>query len=645
MAGRIRQEDVAAVRERTDIAQVVSGYLQLRKAGRDSFVGLCPFHTEKTASFSVSPSKQLYYCFGCGEGGDVLRFLEKMENLSFVEAVEKLAGNAGITLRYEGETAAGRKGVGRRQVLHRAVQDAARLYHRMLLEGREGAEARAYLESRNISKESADRFDIGYAPGYQDFLLKRLSKTYSPELLVEAGLVARNSGGALRDRFRARVMFPIHDLSGNPVGFGGRLLAGDRGRLTEATSSGRASSPDAGRYGPQAKYVNSPESPVYHKGTLLYNLNRAKSEITREGRAVLVEGYTDVIALDQAGVSGVVATCGTALGEEHIRLLSRFTERVVLAFDSDEAGARAAERAYQFHQSYQVDISVLVLPSGEDPADFVLAGGDQAAGPAFLELAGRSVPLVEYMIGRSLIGRDLSDSEARARAVRDALPIVAGLEEEVRRHEYARLLAGKVGEPEIKVMLQLERMTGERPSSGQPDRDNRARIPPEDEVEREVLKLMVQAPGLCADRLTETTADLFAKPTHRKAFEFILAWRGSSGVHHAWPGTPGPGAEDGTASLVALAHERGDHLGRIMSALAFEPLKSQGDPTHYAEKLFLSLEEFSMKRQADGIRKQLERMNPIKAPGDYEALFGQLVALEGARRRIRAAAEAVGTAT
>src|SRR2546422_4060838 len=362
MAGRIRSEDVEAVRERTDIAAIVSGYLQLKKAGRDNLTGLCPFHTEKTPSFSVSPSKQLFHCHGCGEGGTVFTFLQKLENLSFPEAVERLAAAAGITLRYEGQTQAERRTAGRREAFHRAIGEAASLYNRVLVQEREGADAREYLTSRGIGPESIGRFGIGYAPGYPDYLLKRLSRSYSPELLVEAGLISKDDQGNLRGRFRGRVMFPIHDLSGSAVGFGGRLLAGPH------------APPNA------AKYVNSPETPVYRKGSLLYNLSRAKAELARTGRAFLVEGYTDVIALDRAGIGTAVATCGTALGEDHIRLLSRFAQSLILAFDSDEAGARAAERAFPFFEQYPVELAVLILPEGLDPADFVLAPGGQAGG-------------------------------------------------------------------------------------------------------------------------------------------------------------------------------------------------------------------------------------------------------------------------
>jgi DNA primase len=612
VAGRIRQEDVAAVRERTDIVQLVSGYTELRKAGRDSMVGICPFHAEKTGSFSVSPAKQVYYCFGCGEHGDVFKFVEKTESLSFVEAVERLAAGAGVTLRYEGETGDSRRSTGRRNVIHKAIAEAARLYHQMLLEGREGADARAYLQARGISKESVERFEIGYAPGYPDFLLKRLSKSYSSDLLLEAGLVMKDANGAVRDRFRGRVMFPIHDVSGRAVGFGGRFLAGP------------GAPPNA------AKYVNSPDGPVYHKGTLLYNLHRAKAEGTRSGRAFVVEGYTDVIALDQAGISAAVATCGTALGEDHIRLLARFTDKAILAFDSDEAGARAAERAFQFHQQYPIDLSVMVLPEGQDPADFVTAAGPEA----FLELSARSVPLVEYMIGRALVGRDLTTIEDRTRVVKAGLALLMTLDDPVRREEYARVLAGKVGEPERSVMLQLEQMlAAEAVHVVAMERPGPSRLPPDEEVEREVLKLLVQAPQLCSEWSERVTAEFFDKPTHRKAFELLAEPREE--------GRPPAGVPD----LVAAAHERGgEMLSRVVAAMAMEPPKSGAEPTRdYAERMFLRLEEFSLKRRADAIRKRLEKVNPVKSPADHESLFEELITLESARRRVREAAEAVGT--
>jgi DNA primase len=616
MAGRIRAEDIEAVRQRTDLVQVVSGYLQLKKAGRDSLVGLCPFHPEKTPSLSVSPAKQVYFCHGCGEGGDVFRFVRRIENLEFAEAVERLARPAGVTLRYEGDSAASRRAMGRRQAIHRALEEAGALYHRMLLTGREAAEARAYLDGRSIGPDSIERFGIGYAPGYPDFLLKRLTKSYSPDLLEEAGLVAKDPGGTIRDRFRGRVVFPIQDLSGSAVGFGGRLLAG----------------PHAPANAP--KYLNSPETSVYRKGLLLYNLNRAKAEITTSGRAFLVEGYTDVVALDQAGVRTAVATCGTALGEEHIRLLSRFAERAVLAFDSDDAGARAAERAFAFHQRYLVDLSVLVLPKGQDPADFAQAnGGGEEAGEAFEELAARAVPLVEFMLDRMLVGRSLSTVEERARAARVGLDIVLALTDEVRRHEYARVLAGKLGEPEMSVLLQLERAAagGSATPAGTADRARRARVAPDEEVEWEALKLLVQAPELVRHQLSAANLSWFAKPSNRKAFELILE-----------AGTAANGGA-GNGSLVSVAQAKGEALGKMLAALSIEPLRAEGPVSReYAERIFLRLEEFAVKRDADAVRKELERVNPLTASDAHQYLFQRYVALERRRRELRAEAEGMG---
>ncbi len=603
MAGRIRQEDVDAVRERADIVKVISGHLQLKKAGADRFVGLCPFHPEKTPSFSVSPSKQAYYCFGCGEGGGVFRFLEKVENLSFVEAVERLAAEQGITLRYEGSGSADRRATGRRQVLHKAIADAAGLYQQVLLQQREGEDARRYLAERGISPHSVERFGVGYAPGYPDFVLRRLSRTYSPEVLVESGLVSKDEGGSLRDRFRGRVMFPLHDLSGNAVGFGGRLLQGPKAP-TQA-----------------AKYVNSPESSVYHKGSLLFNLNRVKSDVIRSGRAFLVEGYTDVIALDQAGIREAVATCGTALGEEHVKLLARFTERVVLAFDSDEAGARAAERAFQFHERYAVDLRVLVLPQGQDPADFALTRGTEAR-EQLEALTDTAVPLVEYMIERSLRGRNLADLEDRARAVQTGLGIVVALEDPVRRQQYAGVLAHAVGVRVNDVLLDMERMVGAADRPGGPTARHATRVPPSQRIEREALKLLIQSPELCRPYLVRLDPERFATPAYQKVFDLLR--------------------EGGPGLVMARAQERGEAMQKLVAGLSVERPESGGQPSpSYAEHVFLRLEEFALSRRIDEMRKQLERLNPLKAQAEYGALFERHAALEGARRRVRVAADRV----
>ncbi|MGH2653331.1 MAG: DNA primase [Actinomycetota bacterium] len=592
---RIRQDDVDAVRERTDIVRLIQQYVALKKAGR-AYSGLCPFHTEKTPSFSVDPAKQVYYCFGCGAGGNAFRFVEQVENVPFPEAVERLARQAGITLRYEGVSPGERRARSRKQALHKANARAGELYHRMLVDGREAEAARAYLASRGISREAVERFSIGYAPGYPDFLLRRMAREHSPEILVEAGLAMTDPRGGTRDRFRARIMFPIHDLSGQAVGFGARLLEGD---------------------GP--KYLNSPETPVYRKSHLLYNLHRAKGEMSKTARAYVVEGYTDVIALDQAGIPTGVATCGTALGESHFEVLRRFARQAVLAFDSDEAGARAAARAYDFHERYPVEALVLVLPEGLDPADLVKERGPEA----FATLADQAIPLVEFMLRRTLQDRDLTGPDGQARAVQEALPIVAGLQDSVRRSQYAGLLADLAGVSPSAVLLELERRPAEaarprqRAAVGQePDRPRRvveARTPAR-EVEKEALKLVAQHPDMTEELRHDLEEDLFTTERYRKAFAFLRS--------HI--GTP--------ADLAGRAQEMG--LGELIAEVTVEPLK--GEPRQdYAERVFFRLQEMGLKRRIDTMRKRLERLNPVTDADTFDPLFKELADLTSRWRAVR----------
>ena len=589
MAGRIRDDDLQAVRERTDLVKVVSAYLTLKKTGHDSLSGLCPFHAEKTASFSVSPAKQVYYCFGCGDGGDAVRFLERVENLTFVEAVHRLAQSAGVTLRYEGETPADRRAAGRRSMLQRANEEAAGLYHRMLLDGREAADARAYLGERGIDQGAAEAFGIGYAPGYPDFLLRRLAKRFSPEVLLEAGLAARDAEGGVRDRFRGRITFPIQDLSGRHVGFGARILPTDP-RASEL-----------------AKYLNTAETPIYRKGELLYNAHRARGAIQRSGEAFVVEGYTDVIALAAAGLDAAVATCGTALGAGHLRILSRFAERVVLAFDSDDAGARAAERAYAFHEQFPVQPVVMILPEGLDPADFVRERGADA----LRESARQARPLVEFMIRRAVASHDRSTVEGQTAAVSAALPLVGGLEDPVRQREYAHMLAELAAVSEASVLLALERSLGRRSSDvARPSK----RPSVQERVEREMLRLLARDGDVYRGFAGRLTPEHFRVARHRKAFDALA---------------------EGAGDLGAIVAEASDEqLIAVLSALAVEPL--EGELTdEYAQGVWARLHEFHLKRRSDELRGELQKLNPV-TDDRYDELFQRLVALDGELRRLRA---------
>jgi DNA primase len=591
---RIRQEDVEAVRDRTDIVALVQQYVGLKKSGA-RWSGLCPFHTEKTPSFSVDPAKGLFYCFGCGKGGNAFHFVQEIEQLSFPEAVERLASRAGITLRYENVSTGERRAMGRRQAVYRANARAAELYHHMLLSGREGEDARAYLASRGISREAAREFGIGYAPRYPDFLLRRMTKDFSSEVLVEAGLALKDGRGEVRDSFRGRVIFPVHDLSGREVGFGARLLEGE---------------------GP--KYLNTRETAVYRKGQLLYNLHRAKTEVSRTATAYVVEGYTDVIALHGAGVPAAVATCGTALGEGHFELLRRFAQRVVLAFDSDEAGAGAAQKAYAFHERYPLEALVLVLPEGLDPADFVKEKGPEA----FRAEVERAVPLVEFMIRRTLRGRDLTSPEGRARSVQAALPIVEGLQDPVRRGQYAGMLADLTGVSATDVQLELGRRPG--PGDGGQDRPPQAAArearSPAREVEKEALKLLAQHREASDGLAQELREDHFETQRYRKAFELLRK-------------TPDAAVAVGQVSDPALA--------QLVAELTVEPVK--GEPTdRYARTVLWRLVENSLKRQIEALKRDLQRLNPVTETDAHERLFKELVVLEAERRdaRVRADQEA-----
>jgi DNA primase len=586
---RIRQEDIEAVKERTDIVQLVGQYLTLKRSGHDAMSGLCPFHQEKSPSFSVSPSKGVFYCFGCGKGGDAITFLRELESLSYVEAIERLAQAAGVPLRYEGDSAAERRAAERRRALYRANDEASRLFRQMLADGREAADARAYLAERGLAADAIETFEIGYAPGYPDFLLRRLSgaRDLSPEILLEAGLATRGDDGTVRDRFRGRITFPIQDLQGRHIGFGARVLPSDP------------------RAGEQAKYLNTAETPIYKKHDVLYNLHRARSAITKAGDVFVVEGYTDVIGLVQAGIDNAVATCGTALGERHFEVLSRFAQRAVLAFDSDEAGARAAERAFGFSERFPIQPVVMIMPEGLDPAEFVTKHGADAV----REAARGARPLVEYMVRRTVARHELASIEDRSAAVAEALPILEGLADPVRRSEYVGLLADLAGVSETSVAESLRRRLGGRP---QEVAKTVRKATASERLEREMLRLLARDPVTSeayAERLTEHH---FRSASTRRLF---AALREAGG------------------DVTVLASGEDPKLAAAAAALAVEPLEGEPAP-EYVEAVWSRLQEFLMKARSDELRARLQKLNPTTDPG-YDDLFMQLVEVDAELRRLR----------
>jgi DNA primase len=591
VAGRIRDDDIQVVKDRTDLVQVASQYLTLKKAGADRMVGLCPFHQEKTPSFGISPSKQLYYCHGCGAGGDAIRFIRELEHLSYVEAVERLAQQAGVTLRYEGDSPEARRAAARKHALYRANEQAAELFSSMLAEGREAADAREYIGARGISAESVATFGIGFAPGYRDFLLRRLSQArdLSPEILLEAGLATQGDDGQMRDRFRGRLTFPIHDLQGRGIGFGARILPTDP------------------RAGDQAKYLNTAETSIYKKHEVLYNLHRARQAVARSGEVFVVEGYTDVIGLVQAGIAEAVATCGTALGEGHFRQLARFTQRAILAFDSDEAGARAAERAFAFQEQFpSVQALVMIIPQGLDPADFVAEHGAEAV----REAAKGARPLVEYMVRRTIERHELTSVEDRSKAVAEVVPVLDRLTDPVRRSEYAHLVADLTGVDETSVRQALEARGRGRPVGVAADPPKR--LSARDKLEREMLKLLVRDQAIFDAYVTRLSDEHFRSAQARKA---MTALRESGGE----------------ARVIAAGDD--EKLGALVSSLAVEPFDGSGDEA-YAESVWSRLHETVLKARSDAMRLRLQKLNPTTDPG-YDELFASLVEVDGELRRLR----------
>ncbi|HEX3461207.1 MAG TPA: DNA primase [Acidimicrobiales bacterium] len=427
----IPDEDVARVRAATDIVALIGEHAALKRQGR-RWVGLCPFHGEKTPSFSVNAEEGFYYCFGCQEKGDAITFVRKTEHLDFVDAVRRLADKSGIVIHEDAN--AGRDSQ-RRKVFTDAMEQATEWYHQRLLTGADAGLARDYLRSRGYDGDVVRRFRMGWAPDDWDALCRALK--LSDDLAVGSGLGFVNRRGRLQDAFRARILFPICDPSGHPVAFGGRVLPG---------------SPDP------AKYKNSSESPIYSKRRILYALNWAKADIIKTGEVVVCEGYTDVVGSFVAGVERAVATCGTALGDDHFRLLRNFAKRVVLAFDADGAGQSAAGRFYEWERRHEVDVVVANLPAGADPAD--LASSDPEA---FRAAIADAKPFLQFRVERVLAAADLSTPEGRAKAADAALTAVAEHPDDLVRDQYVMQVAERTRMEPAPLRERLERLRQEGP--------------------------------------------------------------------------------------------------------------------------------------------------------------------------------------
>ncbi|WP_256104291.1 DNA primase [Streptomyces sp. ODS05-4] len=633
--GRINDDDVKAVRDAVPIDAVVSEYLQLRNAGGGNLKGLCPFHDEKSPSFQVSPSKGLFHCFGCQEGGDTIAFVMKIDHLSFSETVERLAAKAGITLRYEqgGYTPGHQRG--ERIRLVEAHELAARFYAEQL-DAPEAEAGRVFLAERGFDQAAAQHFGVGYSPAGWDHLTRFLrGKGFTDKELITSGLAQDSRSGKPIDRFRGRLMWPIRDTGGDVVGFGARKLREDDN-------------------GP--KYLNTPETPIYRKSQVLYGIDLAKKDIAKSSRAVVVEGYTDVMACHLAGVTTAIATCGTAFGGEHIKILRRLlmdngSARVIFTFDGDAAGQKAALRAFEDDQKFAAETYIAIAPDGMDPCDLRLARGDEAV----TDLVEPRTPLFEFALRQIVSRYDLETPAGRAAALDEAAPVVARIKNIASQHEVAVQLAGMVGILDTQFVVRRvaqhakwARERGGRPAPGARTAAGRAeqapapaapRTPsgpaltlrnPVYRTERELLKLALQYPALVSPAFDAYGADEFTADPYAVVRQTIAEAGGAEqGV-------------DNSSDYLAKVREAAadDRVRALVTELAVEPLHGRVIDEAYAGHHLVTVRLRAVDRRIADVQGSLARLGSHGDPQALAAVQNELWVLQqyGQSLRINGAA-------
>ncbi|MDX3453292.1 DNA primase [Streptomyces sp. ME02-8801-2C] len=620
MAGRINDEDVKAVRDAVPIDAVVSEYLQLRNAGGGNLKGLCPFHDEKSPSFQVSPSKGLFHCFGCQEGGDTITFVMKVDHLSFSEAVERLAGQAGITLRYEegGYNPAHQRG--ERIRLVEAHKIAAQWYAEQLATSPEADAGRKFLAERGFDQSAAEHFSVGYSPQGWDHLTRYLrGKGFSDKELLLSGIAQEGRRGPI-DRFRGRLMWPIRDIGGEVVGFGAR-------KLYEADT------------GP--KYLNTPDTAIYKKSQVLYGIDLAKKDIAKSSRAVVVEGYTDVMACHLAGVTTAIATCGTAFGTDHIKILRRLlmdngSARVIFTFDGDAAGQKAALRAFEDDQKFAAETYIAIAPDGMDPCDLRLAKGDQAVA----DLAEPRTPLFEFALRQIAARYDLETPAGRAAALDEAAPIVARIKNSGAQHEVAVQLAGMLGILDtqfvVKRVAQLARWARDRGGkgpapTGQPRQSHqyeqtsaRPSGPalnlrnPVYATERELLKLALQRPELVSPAFDAYGIDEFTAAPYAAVRQAIME---AGGAEY--------GVQDPQEYLVRVREVAPDNTVRSMvTELAVEAIMRRTVDDVYASDQLVMVRRRAVERRIQEVQVTHTRLATHGDPAELAAVQNELWVLQ-----------------
>ncbi|MEY3407784.1 MAG: hypothetical protein RL038_845 [Actinomycetota bacterium] len=633
---RIRSADIDLVKERVAIDEVVRDYVTLRTAGAGSLKGLCPFHDERSPSFTVTPARGMFHCFGCQESGDAISFLQKLEGLSFVEVIEKLANRYHIVLHYEESSPQADKAASVRARLVEAHRVAANFFVSQL--GTPDAElARSFLKSRGFDSAAAAHFGVGYSPKSWDALANHLKTAGFSEAELLAGGLLTNGDRGNYDRFRGRLMWPIRDLSGEVVGFGARKLYDDDG-------------------GP--KYLNTPETPIYKKSQVLYGLDLARRDIAKSQTAVIVEGYTDVMACHLAGVTTAVATCGTAFGTEHIKILRRLlldndqaTGQVIFTFDGDAAGQKAALKAFTEDQKFVAQTFVAVEPNGLDPCDLYQRHG----APAVVALIQSKRPMFEFVIKTKIAEFDLSTAEGRAGALRATAPIVAGIKDSTLRPEYTRLLAGWIGldqaqvQPLVQQAIKVSRSKVTAPAvvaTANSDTESSAdsvpepvRVPPPDlrriehRVEREAIKVALQHPQLAAEWYASVEKSAYTYPTYAAMHEVLEA------AYLVTDLTQTSNA-DWASMIMELAES---DLANKFSAALVDPITIRADDSleRYVTSVLAKLLELDAARQIADLKSELQRAEGAEGV-DSEAVLVKLMKLEAHRRSLSEHARGIG---
>lgn len=604
MSGRIKEEDVTYIRERAPIDEVVADYVQLKSAGGGQKKGLCPFHDEKSPSFHVTPSKGFFHCFGCQTSGDVISFVMKMDHLSFTETIERLADRIGYQLRYE-EGNFTPAPAGNRSRLIAANALAAKFYQDQLNTSPTAAHARELMTKRGFDKSACETFGVGYAPDEWDGLTKFLrAEGFTIDELETAGLSKMGQRGPI-DKFRNRLTWPIRDISGDVVGFGARKLASDE--------------EDQG-----PKYLNTSETPIYKKSQVLYGLDMAKKEIAKKRQVVIVEGYTDVMAAQLAGITTAVATCGTAFGADHIRIIRRllmdddaFRGEVIFTFDGDAAGQKAALRAFSEDQKFVTQTFVAVEPDGLDPCDLRQQKGDLA----LRDLIAKRVPLFEFAIRTELGLHKLDSAEGRVNALNATAPLVAQIRDKSLRPEYTRLLAGWLGVEVELVTAAVNQGLKKAPQSSvnAPTEEtvNTVQWRPNPQeprliLEREVLKARLQMPTLISN-WGQIESNAFTHPAYSQLASIISTLPEQSSVE--------------------ISNIEDENMRSLFTELNVEPIRADGEVTgHYVESIVARLREVAISRSIAELKSSLQRLNPVENEQEYNAAFAALVALETTRR-------------